>query len=203
MSRDVVFNELDMLYLKAKTVLESSTNVPTVGNIPVEVEDTSGPSQEYTHEPETNEELDVLASLLETDVPELENFNDDEDHPEAQAQALRDYQLSRDRARRMSGEPIRYGYSYIVSYVFAVISYVEEKEPSCFSNVLKSPNRSLWFHAMDEEICSLHKNKTRVLVPKPLKQKLIDCKWIFKIKEPESANEPPQFKVRLVTKSFS
>ncbi|KAI5664990.1 hypothetical protein M9H77_24313 [Catharanthus roseus] len=53
-----------------------------------------------THEPETNEESDIPTSVPKTNVHELKNSNDDEDHPEAQAQALRDYQLSRDRARR-------------------------------------------------------------------------------------------------------
>lgn len=38
---------------------------------------------------------------------------------------------------------------------------------------------------------SLHKN--RVLVP--AKQKLMDYKWPFKIKESELVNKPPRFKV--------
>lgn len=33
-------------------------------------------------------------------MPKLENFDDDEDHPEAQAQALNDYQLTRDKTRK-------------------------------------------------------------------------------------------------------
>ncbi|KAI5682399.1 hypothetical protein M9H77_03627 [Catharanthus roseus] len=61
-SRDVVFNELDMACLKAKTDPVSFTNIPTDGNIPVEVEDTSGPSQEHTHQLETSEESDIPAS---------------------------------------------------------------------------------------------------------------------------------------------
>lgn len=63
---------------------------------------------------------------------------------------------------------------------------------------------------MREEMSSLHKNETWVHknetwvpVPKPPKQKLIDCKWIFKIKESESNNEPQRFKARLVAKGFS
>ncbi|KAI5675809.1 hypothetical protein M9H77_06759 [Catharanthus roseus] len=58
---------------------------------------TSGPSQEHTHVPETNEELDIPSSVLdpasvpETNVPGLEGSDDENDHAEAQAQALRDY----------------------------------------------------------------------------------------------------------------
>ncbi|KAI5658323.1 hypothetical protein M9H77_27116 [Catharanthus roseus] len=87
-------------------------------------------------------------SVPKTLVPKLEGSDEEVEHPEAEAQAIRDYQLSRDRVRRAHKEPTRYGYSYILSYAFAVASYVEEKEPLCFSNVLKSPNRSLWLHRM-------------------------------------------------------
>ncbi|KAI5664536.1 hypothetical protein M9H77_23859 [Catharanthus roseus] len=47
-------------------------------------------------EPETNEE----SSVPEPNDPILDDSDDDDDHPKAQAQALRDYQLSRDRGRR-------------------------------------------------------------------------------------------------------
>ncbi|KAI5649657.1 hypothetical protein M9H77_35662 [Catharanthus roseus] len=63
--------------------------------------DTSEPSQEYTLElelePETNESSKPT-SVPESNEPDLGNSDDDEDHPEAQAQALRDYQPSRDVA---------------------------------------------------------------------------------------------------------
>ncbi|KAI5649670.1 hypothetical protein M9H77_35675 [Catharanthus roseus] len=152
--------------LKDKPVSDSPSGIPRIGSIPVEVEVTFEPSQEHTHEPQTNEELDILSSVpdltsvLETDVLGLEGSDDEEDHPEAQAQTLRDYQLSRDRFRRAHKEPTRYSYSYIVSYAFAVASYVEEKEPLCFFYVLKSSNPSLWLRAMDEEMTSSDKNKT-------------------------------------------
>ncbi|KAI5649838.1 hypothetical protein M9H77_35843 [Catharanthus roseus] len=103
--------------LKAKTNPDSPSDIPVDGNIPVEVEDTSEPSQPHD-QPETSGGSDIPTSQQpETNTPESENSDeDDEDHPEAQAQALRDYQLSRDRVRRETRKPTRYGYSYIVSY---------------------------------------------------------------------------------------
>lgn len=62
-----------------------------------------------------------------------------------------------------------YGYSYTVFYAFVATSFVEKKELGCFFEVDKSPNYSFWIHAMKEEMSFLHKNKTWVLVPKPLK----------------------------------
>ncbi|KAI5648414.1 hypothetical protein M9H77_34419 [Catharanthus roseus] len=68
------------------------------GSIPVKEEVTSEPSQEHTQEPETNEELDTPSSSVpdstsvpETHIPKLEGSDDEEEHPKAQAQALRDY----------------------------------------------------------------------------------------------------------------
>ena len=40
-----------------------------------------------------------------------------------------------------------------------------------------------WQKAMDDEIESLYKNKTWVLVERPKDKKLVDCKWIYKKKE--------------------
>ncbi|KAI5668782.1 hypothetical protein M9H77_18635 [Catharanthus roseus] len=121
--------------LKDKPVSNSSPSFPTLGSIPVEVEITSEPSLEPSQEPKTNEELVTPSSdipnppsVLETRETELEE--------------------SRDRVRRVPKEHSGYGYSYVVSYAFAIASYVEDKEPLCFSDVLKNPNRSLWLRAV-------------------------------------------------------
>ncbi|KAI5653749.1 hypothetical protein M9H77_30936 [Catharanthus roseus] len=60
-SRDVVFNELDMPCLKAKTNPDSPSDIPIDGNIPVEVEDTSKPTQPHD-QPKTSEESDISTS---------------------------------------------------------------------------------------------------------------------------------------------
>ncbi|KAI5675512.1 hypothetical protein M9H77_06462 [Catharanthus roseus] len=103
------------------------------------VEVTSEPPLEPSQEPKTNEELVTtsssvpdLPSVPETLDPVLEGSDEEEEHPETQAQALRDYQLTRDRARRVPKEHSRYSYSYIVSCTFAVASYVEEKNHCIF-----------------------------------------------------------------------
>ena len=56
---------------------------------------------------------------------------------------------------------------------------------------------------MNEELESLHKNKTWILVDPPKGQRVIGCKWIFKRKEGIPGVEPPRFKARLVAKGFS
>ena len=56
---------------------------------------------------------------------------------------------------------------------------------------------------MDEEMESLEKNKTWVLIDKPKQQKLVGCKWIFKRKEGVSGVENTRYKARLVTKGYT
>ncbi|KAI5673173.1 hypothetical protein M9H77_13537 [Catharanthus roseus] len=60
-SRDLVFNEFDMPYLKAKTNPDSPSDIPIDGNIPVEVEDTSEPAQPHD-QLETSEVSDIPTS---------------------------------------------------------------------------------------------------------------------------------------------
>ena len=57
-----------------------------------------------------------------------------------------------------------------------------------------------WRAAMQEEINSIHSNRTWSLVPLPPHTKAISSKWVFKIK-PGSGNQP-RFKARLVARGF-
>ncbi|KAL0312996.1 UNVERIFIED_CONTAM: Retrovirus-related Pol polyprotein from transposon TNT 1-94 [Sesamum radiatum] len=53
---------------------------------------------------------------------------------------------------------------------------------------------------MEEEISSLMKNKTWTLVPKPKNASIVDCRWLFKIKQ---ESESTRYKARLVAKGFT
>ncbi|KAI5668982.1 hypothetical protein M9H77_18835 [Catharanthus roseus] len=88
-SGDVVFNKLDMPCLRTETKLESAYGTPVVENILVEVEVTSEPSHEHTLEPELEPETNKESSIPEPNELILGDSDNDEDHPKAQAQALR------------------------------------------------------------------------------------------------------------------
>ena len=68
---------------------------------------------------------------------------------------------------------------------------------------MNSRDKSNWLSAMEEEMTSLKKNNTWILVEKPMKRKLVGCKWIFKLKEGVANVEPPRYKARLVAKGFT
>ena len=56
---------------------------------------------------------------------------------------------------------------------------------------------------MNEEIESLHKNCTWILVEPPKGKKIVGCKWVFKKKEGTSGVENARYKARLVAKGYS
>lgn len=57
--------------------------------------------------------------------------------------------------------------------------------------------------AMDDDIKSLHDNKTWKLIKKPTEGRLVNCKWIFKVKEGIKGVISMRFKTRLVATGFT
>ncbi|KAI5678192.1 hypothetical protein M9H77_09142 [Catharanthus roseus] len=109
--------------------------VPTPSSISVEVETIYEPSLDPPQEPETYPESSapssstpVLPSIPETPDPILYGSDEEEEHPKAQTQALRDYQLARDRVRRVPKNHPR--------HLFGLISAVDFY---CASAQLSSP----------------------------------------------------------------
>ncbi|KAH9647382.1 hypothetical protein KPL70_025173 [Citrus sinensis] len=64
------------------------------------------------------------------------------------------------------------------------------EEPATYKQAMRTKDKRKWVAAMEEEMASLRKNKTWTLVKKPANQKLIGCKWIYKIKEGVSEPAP-------------
>ncbi|CAM8929056.1 unnamed protein product [Rhodiola kirilowii] len=55
---------------------------------------------------------------------------------------------------------------------------------------------------METEMRSHRINQTWELVEKPKSKKLVDCKWLFTLKEGLIETDPPRYKARLVAKGF-
>lgn len=80
---------------------------------------------------------------------------------------------------------------------------VDDFEPLSYNEAVHSSNVVEWQQAMDDELKSLLKNNTWTLVERPLSQKIIQCKWIYKLKPGIDANAKPRFKARLVAKGYT
>ncbi|KAL2465401.1 Reverse transcriptase Ty1/copia-type domain-containing protein [Abeliophyllum distichum] len=139
------------------------------------------------------EEFDDISpdSAIEHDLPVPDDSN------------LRDYQLARDRVRRNIREPQRLGFEDSVSFAFLSYQDLCEKEPKSFEEAMSSVQPVDWKNAMVEEMKFLKQNKTWELVSKPKYKSIVDCKWIYKVKEGVSESGPIRFKVRLVAKGFT
>ena len=71
-------------------------------------------------------------------------------------------------------------------------------EPADYLEALEDEN---WRRAMEEEYQALMKNLTWHLVPPHAGCNLIDCKWVFKLKQ-KADGSVERYKARLVAKGF-
>lgn len=125
-------------------------------------------------------------------------------------QDLSDYQLARDRGRRQVRQPSKYkdyqqyeGDDEIAGFAYLMIEDAGRPEPGSYQEALEDPDSELWIQAADEEMESLLKNKTWILVDRVMGQKPIGCKWVFKRKAGIAGVEDPRFKGRLVAKGYA
>lgn len=188
-SRNVVFNENNFPCL--------SLPIPNVENVaPNEVEQSPVIIPTDVHV-ETNEHVDSHTNEDETISNEVEH-DSVESHVEND---LHDYQLARDRNRRTISKPARYVDDCNMSeFAFHVFESLECDEPKTYREALESKCSEKWVSAMKCEMESLRVNQTWKLVPKPKNCSLVDCKWLFKIKQ---ELENVRFKARLVAKGFT
>lgn len=78
----------------------------------------------------------------------------------------------------------------------------EDGEPSTFQEVVSCSSDSLWMAAMQEEIESLHRNKTWDLVVLLEGRKAIGSKWVYKIKR-DGNDQVERYRARLMVKGYA
>jgi hypothetical protein len=54
--------------------------------------------------------------------------------------------------------------------------------PKTWKQLLRSPGKTQWLKAADDEFASLTGMETWNLVPRPVKRRVIKSKWVFKVK---------------------
>lgn len=92
--------------------------------------------------------------------------------------------LIRDRTKRQIKPNSRYAY-FADHLFYALVTFQDlvNNEPKTFKEDMSSRQSKEWKLAMMEEIQSLHINMTWILVDHPLNKHVVDCKWIFKVKQ--------------------
>lgn len=78
------------------------------------------------------------------------------------------------------------------------------KEPKSYKEAMSSQQSEDWRVAMEDEMNSLiKKNQTWTLVPKFEGKALVDCKYLFSVKEENTEKLLITFKTRFVAKGFT
>ncbi|GKA96534.1 retrovirus-related pol polyprotein from transposon TNT 1-94 [Tanacetum coccineum] len=92
--------------------------------------------------------------------------------------------MARDKEPRTRTKPLRFrDESNMVAYAFVAAKEEDTDEPLTYQEAVACEDSYKWKAVMKEEMNSLRKNKTWELVDHPAGQKLMSCKWLFKIKE--------------------
>lgn len=112
--------------------------------------------------------------------------------------------LARDRLRRNVKPPSRYDDGDVAAYALVMADMIEEEEePLTYGEAIRGKNGKFWKAASDDEIDSLEKNDTWVLIERPVGERTIGCKWIYNIKPGVPGGENRHFKGRVVAKGYS
>ena len=90
-----------------------------------------------------------------------------------------------------------------VAYALMCADVIVAEEPRSLAEAKWSKDWDKWNASMKEEKDSLDKNHTWDIVERPLRQRVIGCKWIHKLKEGIPDIEDPRYKSRLVAKGFT
>ncbi|KAH9716149.1 Integrase catalytic domain-containing protein [Citrus sinensis] len=160
-SRDVAFNEKAILEVRKEAGLK--TQKPQVqDNIQLEVEHPDSKKSER-------------AESLDQDSEDHDECSDPQPQSQRQTQ-VQGYQLTKDREKRQIRPPLRYGYADLIAYALAASNDIDVDEPKSYAEAIQSSNKTEWQEAMNEEIASLKKNHTWILVEKAGNRRTVGCK---------------------------
>ncbi|GKA12355.1 retrotransposon protein, putative, ty1-copia subclass [Tanacetum coccineum] len=152
-----------------------------------------------------NESVIYKDTLKDSGVDQEDGDDEDAGDQETdQPSDLTDYQLVRDREPRTRTKHLRFrDESNMAAYAFVAAEEEDTHEPLTYQEADACEDSSKWKADMKEEMDSLRKNKTWELVDHPAGQKLVSCKWLFKINERIEGVQKPRYKARLMAHGFT
>ena len=201
-SRNVVFNE-KMLYkeYKGKGVASDAK----AKKVTFKADLIQGPTRKnYIFEVGSSSES---GNTSEGGVTSSQRRNSDseesEEESEGQEESLDGYLLARDHVRRQTKPSAMFESGDFVAYALTCADDIVTNEPKSLAEAKRSKDWDKWNASMKEEKASLDKNHTWDIVDRPLRQRVIGCKWIHKLKKGIPGVEDPRYKSRLVAKGFT
>ena len=106
----------------------------------------------------------------ETLKDERRDVDNSDENSESQTR-LHDYQLAKDREMRVIRAPKKYAYADLIAYALTAAHELDYDEPKSYKEDVLGKKTDQWLKTMKEEMDSLYKNETWVLVRKPDKKK--------------------------------
>nr|AAC62132.1 copia-like retroelement pol polyprotein [Arabidopsis thaliana] len=202
-SRNVVFRE-DVMY---KDILNQSTSGMSF-DFPLATNRI--PSFECAGN-RKEDEISVQGGVSDDDTKQSSEESPISTGSSGQNSGQRTYQIARDKPKRQTKIPDKLRdyelneevLDEIAGYAYMITEDGGNPEPNDYQKALQDSDYKMWLKAVDEEIESLLKNNTWVLVNRDQFQKPIGCKWVFKRKSGIVGVEKPRFKARLVVKGYS
>lgn len=91
---------------------------------------------------------------------------------------------------------------YDMSMIVLSAEYYVQDLPETVEEIKTHPNHTKWKAAMEEEMRAFNENNTWILVKRLLNKRVINKKWVFKVKTDKQGNVI-RFKARLVVKGCS
>lgn len=146
-SKDVVFNEQKML----------KSYTQKLGDID---KDSGLPNNQIKVELTRKSRNTISDKVVEDGGREADDSNET---PDSQ-KTLQDYQVAKDRERRVIRALKKHSYAYLIAYVLTVAHELDYNEPKSYKEAVSRKNPNQWLKAMKKEMDSLYKNNTWVLV---------------------------------------
>lgn len=210
-SRDVIFNENEFpcLLKTNQNARKEPNDTNPAGTVRSFFEVELILNQTTQVEP-TRVQSDQQQSVDNPDDRQHELIDDEEQEPDQESDhhsnSIADYQFTRDREKRVIKLTQRYGhnaFSKLLAYAFMTVVDQEKQELESYQKAINGKESDKWLATMKEEMNSLYKNQTQIMVKRLQNQSIVACKWIFKLKEGTIDNEPVKYKARLVAKWFT
>ena len=88
----------------------------------------------------------------------------------------------------------------MVAYALPI---ADDDVPSTYTEAISNSDGVKWKQAMNEEMQSLHKNRTWEFMSLPKGKKAIGCKWVYAKKEGFPGKNEIRYKARLVAKGYA
>ncbi|XXQ37423.1 non-specific serine/threonine protein kinase [Plasmodiophora brassicae] len=133
------------------------------------------------------------------EVPDLVSESEDDQDDDGGKEQEETQERRSERERKA---PVRYGLDEYAGMAVEETLLTAQGDPRTRLEALESANAQEWQVAIDDELRALNKNQIWELCPRPAERKVIDGRWVFKLKQDQDGN-PSRCKARYVARGFT